>query len=427
MQRYMNYSNKTLLSIFTLVACAIATPTPLLAIESARSESFNLNEHLSLYNQAVSRIYARKANTKDMVCGTCFLVDGKGLYITNFHVINGCDVFVTFITNAQTGKVEIMPLEPVRIDIDNDLALLQTQVPFPLPTPLKLSEQPPEILGKVVAIGFPALVDEVVTAIDLVRGSMQNSTRAEEEAIPNYTQGNITKVTSSSITHDAKIARGNSGGPLISGTTGEVVGINRLTASDTGSTFFFAIPSQYARNIVAGISGISYQNYLASIRQPAPQAPQAPPKAADGLHDLTDAEATALVAMHLDLSTNQKFNVDPYKLYAPQLFDLQKHTTMSIESYLADVAEYEKKWPRRTFEIISVRRSISAIEFQCKYHCVSITGKVATGYTMIFLAINSSLQINGFFERTSKSPMQHTSGFKPVDYAGRMIFTTPNH
>ncbi len=154
--------------------------------------------------------------------GSGFVIDSKGLVLTNQHVIeDASEITVIFSGNKKyTAKV-------VGQDSDLDLAVLRIDSNEQFPT-LKLGDSNKIRVGDwVVAIGNPYGLDHTVTAGVI-------SAKSRPIRIENRQYRNL-------IQTDAAINPGNSGGPLLN-TNGEVIGINTaVSASAQGIGFAISI------------------------------------------------------------------------------------------------------------------------------------------------------------------------------------------
>ncbi len=172
--------------------------------------------------------------------GSGFLYDAEGHIVTNQHVVEGAQfIEVDFPSGLKTeGKV-------VGVDTDADLAVIKVeQVPEGV-TPLPLADSNAVQVGqRAVAIGNPFGESGSMT-LGIVSGKGRSlSDNRSGQSNTRFTSPDI-------IQTDAPINPGNSGGPLLN-MSGEVIGINRAIATETGagSGVGYAIPSNTVRQIV---------------------------------------------------------------------------------------------------------------------------------------------------------------------------------
>jgi S1-C subfamily serine protease len=178
---------------------------------------------------------------KRLGSGTGWVYDaGKGLIVTNGHVINGGDHFRIGVGDkSRTAKVvAVAPCE--------DMALLKVSDHKDLKT-LPLGSQGDLKEGQsVVALGFPtnASLDDNLTSTSGVVSVAKTRLRAapaEEAELPNIVQT------------DAAINPGNSGGPLVN-LNGKLVGMNTATATELQSQGY-AIGVDRIKTILATLTG----------------------------------------------------------------------------------------------------------------------------------------------------------------------------
>ncbi|MDJ0763532.1 MAG: DegQ family serine endoprotease [Myxococcota bacterium] len=163
--------------------------------------------------------------------GSGFIIDAKGLVVTNHHVIAGADEIEIQLADDRTFKAEV-----VGSDERTDLALLRLPDAKHLPTVPMGDSTALRVGDHVVAIGNPFGLDHTVTS---------GIVSAKERIIG-------PGVYEDFIQTDASINPGNSGGPLFN-LAGEVVGINTAIAPQ-GQGIGFAIPSNLATGIIDSLS-----------------------------------------------------------------------------------------------------------------------------------------------------------------------------
>jgi len=179
--------------------------------------------------------------------GSGFIVDSKGVIVTNFHVVEGADrVDITLTDGRHFVSKEIVP------DRKNDIAIIRFdpkgKVPF-----LEFGDSDGmEIGDRVLAMGAPfGLAGSVSQGIVSAKGrsGLSNSHSVYED----YLQT------------DAAINPGNSGGPLVN-LEGRVVGINTAIKSRSGGFqgVGLAITSNLAKNVVSQLvkDGVVHRGYL---------------------------------------------------------------------------------------------------------------------------------------------------------------------
>jgi S1-C subfamily serine protease len=164
--------------------------------------------------------------------GSGFLYNDMGDIITNAHVVSGVKE-VTIITSDErefSGTV-------IGISTDIDIAVVRVDGLRGV-EPLKIRMEKAEVGDEVLALGSPLGLDNTVTT-----GIISGVNRDLE--IEPYSYNDLYQIS-------APIAPGNSGGPLLHGETGEVIGINSA-ASDVG-TIGFSIPIMNVLSMIKGWS-----------------------------------------------------------------------------------------------------------------------------------------------------------------------------
>ncbi len=173
--------------------------------------------------------YGTPQKRQTSALGSGFIVDEKGIVITNNHVIQGAeDVFVR-VNGEKNIKAKVIGADP-----GMDLAVLQIESDQKF-TPVKFGDSDTARIGDwVIAIGNPFGLGGTVTAgIISARNRSIGLSRYEDY-----------------IQTDASINQGNSGGPLFN-MDGDVVGINTAILGQSGSIGIgFAIPSNSAQKVI---------------------------------------------------------------------------------------------------------------------------------------------------------------------------------
>ena len=173
--------------------------------------------------------YGTPQKRQTSALGSGFIIDEKGLVITNNHVIQGAeDVFVR-VNGEKNLKAKVIGADP-----GMDLAGLQIESDQKF-TPVKFGDSDTARIGDwVIAIGNPFGLGGTVTAgIISARNRSIGLSRYEDY-----------------IQTDASINQGNSGGPLFN-MDGDVVGINTAILGQSGSIGIgFAIPSNSAQKVI---------------------------------------------------------------------------------------------------------------------------------------------------------------------------------
>jgi len=166
---------------------------------------------------------------KSNALGSGFIIDEKGIVITNNHVIQGADDIVVIVNGEEEFKAKILGADPL-----SDLAVLQIESEKKF-IPVKFGDSDKARIGDwVIAIGNPfGLGGTVTSGIISARNRSIGLSRYEDY-----------------IQTDASINSGNSGGPLFD-MNGDVIGINTAILGRSGSIGIgFSIPSNSAKTVI---------------------------------------------------------------------------------------------------------------------------------------------------------------------------------
>ncbi len=168
--------------------------------------------------------------------GSGFAVEPDKI-VTNEHVVRDAARRADHIAVVVPSEgTDITASKILKVDVRRDLALLEMVGDLRLPPLVTLTNFVPNG-DEVVALGYPGVVDLPTTESvnDLFEGEPPVMTRG---AVSSSREINQAKV----FVHQADIAGGNSGGPLVD-ECGRVLGVNRaVTLSQTGEgEFYFAV------------------------------------------------------------------------------------------------------------------------------------------------------------------------------------------
>lgn len=189
--------------------------------------------------------------------GSGFIIDAKGLIVTNNHVIEGADEILVYTTDGKRYSAKL-----VGADEKTDLAVLRIDAGHDLPFVSFGDSDTAEVGDWVMAIGNPFGLGGSVT-LGIVS--------ARNRDIQTGPYDNF-------IQTDAAINQGNSGGPLFD-MDGRVVGINSAIISRTGGSLGigFAVPANLARPVIEQLArygetrrgwlGVSIQDVTEDIAQ----------------------------------------------------------------------------------------------------------------------------------------------------------------
>ena len=161
--------------------------------------------------------------------GSGFIIDEKGIVITNNHVIQNAEDILVRVNGDEEYKAKIIGKDPL-----SDIAVLQIEAEEKF-IPVKFGDSDKSRIGDwVIAIGNPfGLGGTVTSGIISARNRSIGLARYEDF-----------------IQTDASINQGNSGGPLFN-MNGDVIGINTAILGQSGSIGIgFAIPSNSAVKVI---------------------------------------------------------------------------------------------------------------------------------------------------------------------------------
>ena len=166
---------------------------------------------------------------KSAALGSGFIIDEKGIVVTNNHVIQDAEDIVVRVNGAKEFKAKVLGADPLM-----DIAVLQLETDEKF-TPVAFGDSDKARIGDwVIAIGNPfGLGGTVTSGIISARNRSIGLSRYEDF-----------------IQTDASINSGNSGGPLFD-MSGDVIGINTAILGRNGSIGIgFSIPSNSAKIII---------------------------------------------------------------------------------------------------------------------------------------------------------------------------------
>tara|TARA_B100000029_G_scaffold181790_1_gene179448 strand:- start:3508 stop:4923 length:1416 start_codon:yes stop_codon:yes gene_type:complete len=172
--------------------------------------------------------FNRPTERKATALGSGFIIDKKGIVVTNNHVIQGAEDILVSVNGIEygakvIGKDPYMDLAVLKIDSNEKFI------------PVNFGDSDKARVGDwVIAIGNPFGFGGTVTSGII-------SSRNRDIGLTRYDDF---------IQTDASINQGNSGGPLFN-LEGKVIGINTAIIGQSGSIGIgFAIPSNPASNVI---------------------------------------------------------------------------------------------------------------------------------------------------------------------------------
>lgn len=165
--------------------------------------------------------------------GSGVIISEDGYVVTNNHVIQGAAELEITLNNKKSYKAKL-----IGTDSKMDIALLKVDADEKLPYAVFADSDQVKVGEWVLAIGNPYNLNSTVTA-GIISAKARN---LDTSGIQSFIQT------------DAVVNPGNSGGALVN-TRGELVGINTMISSNTGSYvgYSFAVPSNITRKIIEDI------------------------------------------------------------------------------------------------------------------------------------------------------------------------------
>jgi Do/DeqQ family serine protease len=165
--------------------------------------------------------------------GSGVIISEDGYIVTNNHVVKDATEIEITLNNKKSYKAKL-----IGTDTKMDIALLKIDADEKLPYSSFADSDAVKVGEWVLAVGNPYNLTSTVTA-GIVSAKARNLD---------------TNGMQSFIQTDAAVNPGNSGGALVN-THGELIGINTMISSQTGSYvgYSFAVPSNITRKIIEDI------------------------------------------------------------------------------------------------------------------------------------------------------------------------------
>ncbi|MBI2678340.1 MAG: trypsin-like peptidase domain-containing protein [Candidatus Koribacter versatilis] len=184
-------------------------------------KSYTASAILAENRSAVGVIVAAGNNNAKL--GTGVFVNGTGLMLTNFHVVDGTDAVAVQMSDGSVRAVS----SARAYDVDNDLVLLQVDMRQSIPSVLGDSDR--------IVVGEPIVV------ISNPEGLEQTVTNGLVSGIRSLGGRTLLQIS-------APISSGSSGGPVYN-MRGEVIGL-AVASLETGQNLNFAVPINYSRPLL---------------------------------------------------------------------------------------------------------------------------------------------------------------------------------
>jgi len=189
----------------------------------------------TVYNPIMEFFYGSRGGQQQEQIGTGsgVIISEDGYIVTNNHVIKDASELEVTLNNNKVYKAKL-----IGTDSKMDIALLKIDADGKLPFSTFADSDQVKVGEWVLAVGNPYNLTSTVTA-GIVSAKARN---LDAKGIQSFIQT------------DAAVNPGNSGGALVN-TRGELIGINTMISSPTGSYagYSFAVPSNITRKIIEDI------------------------------------------------------------------------------------------------------------------------------------------------------------------------------
>lgn len=180
--------------------------------------------------------YSEPQTREQRAGGSGVIISADGYIVTNNHVIEEATKLKVKLNDGRTFDAKLIGTDPT-----TDVALIKVEaedlptIPFGKSDELRLGEW-------VLAIGSPFDLQSTITAGIVSAKARQLGVIPDELRVESFIQT------------DAAVNPGNSGGALVN-TRGELVGINTVIKSSTGSYvgYSFAVPETIVRKVVVDL------------------------------------------------------------------------------------------------------------------------------------------------------------------------------
>jgi serine protease Do len=181
-------------------------------------------------NNPLLDMLRRHARRPSRGVGSGFIVDSKGIILTNYHVVENMTGIMVKLQSGEQLRGTV-----VGSDEETDIAVIKVSAGRDLPAVNFGNSDDTQVGDWVLAIGSPFGLEQTVTAGIISTKERQTDPGASFRRF---------------IQTDAAINRGNSGGPLVN-MRGEVIGINSQIATSTGdyNGIGFALPTNIASSV----------------------------------------------------------------------------------------------------------------------------------------------------------------------------------
>ena len=282
-------------------------------------------------------LWRRRARRPSRGVGSGFIVDPKGIILTNYHVVQGMTGIMVKLQSGEQLRGTV-----IGSDEETDVAVIKVNAAKDLPAVTLGNSDDAQVGDWVLAIGSPFGLEQTVTAGIISTKERQTDPGASFRRF---------------IQTDAAINRGNSGGPLVN-MRGEVIGINSQIATSTGdyNGIGFALPSNIADSVFKQLmtAGKVRRGYLGvfldSVKPEFARVYELPAAKGAIIKDVADAQGPAGRA---GIQTNDvivEFNGQPVES-AQDLINKVAGTPVGQAVQLTYLREVNNKLERHTASV----------------------------------------------------------------------------
>jgi serine protease Do len=247
---YRNIVKQVLPAVVSITSHEKAKPKPKAEKSPQRRQSPFTDQVPEELRRFFEEPFENPEQTPREAFGSGFIVDPKGVILTNYHVVAEADSVQVTLQDGRTTFTS----KDIHGDRKTDLAIIRIDPKTKNLPSLELGDSAAmEIGDRVLAVGAPfGLTGTVTSGIVSAKGRNGLNVNMYEDFLQT----------------DAAINPGNSGGPLIN-MEGKVIGINSAIRSRTGGFqgVGLAIPSNMAKNVMTQLlaGGVVHRGYLGVV------------------------------------------------------------------------------------------------------------------------------------------------------------------
>ncbi len=227
-----------------LIAMSLATASSCLCSDAKQQMTAAVDavQPALIRIHVVATDYRQGREAKTESAGSGVIISEEGYAVTNHHVAMDAERMFCTLADRREIEAKLIGTDPMA-----DIAVIKLISPDnkPFPTASFGDSSKLEVGDRVFAMGCPYALSQSVTMgiVSNTQMIMPDFARDEDFTLEGEDVGSIVRW----IGHDALIAPGNSGGPLVN-EEGKIVGINEIEMGLSG-----AIPSNLAREVAEQI------------------------------------------------------------------------------------------------------------------------------------------------------------------------------